>query len=97
MNQEHIQMELFEPDETIRRVEVVHKSVIELLTKERFYDFEIDRSIREHLQRFIPYIDIEVKVQRPPLTDRYKQIQQQEEYWLKRVLGQDFQLRSNEQ
>jgi hypothetical protein len=97
MNWEETQMELFEPEETIRRVEVVHKNIIEILTKERFYDAQIDRSIREHLQRFIPYPDIDEKLQRAPLTDRYQKIQQEEEYWLKRIFGQDFHLRSNEQ
>lgn len=93
MKQQEIQMELFEPAETTRRVSAVHKNIIELLTKERFYDPEIDGAIHEQLQRFIPKIHIEPKVQKYPLTDKYKKIQEEDEYWLKRLFGQDFHLK----
>jgi hypothetical protein len=94
---EEVQMELFEPAETIRRVSAVHKNIIELLTKERFYDVEIDRNIREQLQRFIPKTDIESKVGSQYARDKYRKIQEQDEYWLKRIFGPEFHLKSNEQ
>jgi len=86
-------MELFEPAETIRRLSAVHKNIIELLTKERFYDAEIDRSISEQLQRFIPKTDIEMKVGSQYAREKYQKIQEEDEYWLKRIFGPDFHLK----
>jgi hypothetical protein len=85
---EEVQMELFEPGETIRRVSAVHKNIIDLLTKERFYDAEIDRSIREQLQRFIPktHVDAEVKpIYVAPITQN-----EIDDYFCKKIFGKTF-------
>ena len=72
VNLEKSQLDLFEPDETIRKISAIHKTIIELLRKESCYDIEIDFSIRNQLDRFVPKPEIVVETF---------------EQWLTRTLG----------